>query len=204
MHMSRIRSIAAAACLSGLLLACGDEAPDADATQAGGTPKQAATPKPSAAAAAAEATRGMVSGVTNTSKPGAPVDLKFELKARPEAGQPLPIEIALVPRVASESLRATFIATDGLTVHSGGPAEYAKAQAAAVYRHTLTVVPREDGVYYLSAIVLMDMPNGPEARTFSIPVIVGAPQEDLGPAGKSAPPVDGTGQPIQSMPAQQG
>lgn len=184
-------------------MACGEEARDDGTAPPAAATKPAATAKPLAGATIAEATKGMVSGVTNPSKPGAPVDLKFELKARPEAGQPLPIEIAFVPRVATESLRATFIATEGLSVSSSVPAEFQKAQPASVYRHTLTVVPREDGVYYVSAIVLMDMPNGPEARTFSIPVIVGAPQEDLEPASRPASPADGTGQSIQTMPAQQ-
>jgi hypothetical protein len=174
------------------LAGCGAESPETvgPATSA----PEAAQPS-----AAVEETKEMVSGVTNTTKPGAPVELKFDLQDRPVAGAPVAIEIALLPLKETPFLRATFIATDGLAVQkSPTAAEYRDAKAGAVYRHTLTVIPREDGAYYVSAIVLMDMENGAEARTFSIPVIVGEPQA---PASKPEPPVDATGQAIQSMPA---
>jgi len=73
-----------------------------------------------------------------------------------------------------------------------------------VYRHTLTVTPRENGEYYLGVIVVMSMANGPEARTFNIPVLVGeaARAKTTAPSKSTAPPVDATGQPVQSMPGQ--
>src|SRR6185295_11313821 len=119
-------------------------------------------------------------------KPGAPVDLKFKIGERPEVGKPVPIEIAFVPRVSTDQMRATFIATDGLQVRpSQVPATFEKVQPSSVYRYSLTVVPREEGVYYVSAIVLMDLPSGTEARTFNIPVLVGVPSEATEGAQKS-------------------
>jgi hypothetical protein len=151
-------------------------------------------------AAAREATKGMVSGVTNTSKPGAPVSMWFDIKARPVVGEPLDIDIALVPQAATEHMRMTFIATEGLTVKPAATApEYRSVQPGGVYRHTLTVTPREDGAFYIGTIVLMDAENGPEARTFSIPVMVGAPDDVA--SDKAAPPKDASGQPIESMPS---
>ncbi len=179
-----------------LLAACGEEPQQevAQATADTGAPSQAQA----AQAAAAEATKHMVSGVTNTSKPGAPVAMWFDIKARPSAGAPIAIDLAFVPQAPTEHLRATFIATDGLTVKPGtAPPEYRNVEAGGVYRHTLTVEPREDGAYYVSAIVLMETANGPEARTFSIPVMVGVPDV----VTKPAPPTDASGQPIESMPS---
>lgn len=199
MQFIRVSFLACALATAGLLVACGNDGSDANGAVSSAPPANQAAPD--AAAAAAEATKGMVAGVTNPAKPGAPVEVKFEIKDRPGPGKPLPIELAFIPLQDSDYLRVTFIATDGLTVQqSPTMPEYRDVDAGAVYRHTLTVVPREDGVYYASVIVVMELQNGAEARSFSIPVIVGAP--DGAAATKPQPPTDATGQPIESMPAQ--
>jgi hypothetical protein len=145
----------------------------------------------------------MTDGTPNGGKPGAPVQLKYELQGTPAAGVQLPIAIAIVPQAATPSLRVSFIATDGLALSDDEAAEYSGAVPDGVYRHTLTVTPRADGEYYVGVIVVMSMPNGPEARTFNIPVLVGeAAQLKTAPSKSATPPVDATGQPIQSMPGQ--
>lgn len=201
MQFIRVSFRACALVATGLLVACGNDGSDA-------TGAVSSTPSPTApgatdhATAVAEATKGMVAAVTNPAKPGAPVELKFELKNRPQAGVPLPIELAFVPLQDTDYLRATFIATDGLAVHqSPTTPEYRNVEAGGIYRYTLNVVPRGDGVYYASVIVVMELPNGAEARSFSIPVIVGAPS-DTDTASKPQAPTDATGQPVESMPAQ--
>ena len=195
MQASRRLALLLAAALA--LAACGNEVPvepDPDAAKAADT---AAAEK--ASAALAEATKHMVSGYSPPGKPGAPVDLWWEMKSRPKAGEPLAIELAMVPRVDTTHLRATFIATDGLNVQaSPTPASFKDAEAGGIYRHSLSLVPREDGAYYVSVIVLMDLEGGPQARTFSMPVMVGAPADI---AAKPQPATDSTGQPIEPMPA---
>lgn len=149
-------------------------------SNSGTMPAQAPSPGDDAAATGdgvADATRDMVAGVT-TGKAGGLVDLKFKIKSRPELGQPLAIDIAILPKVASELMRANFIASEGLTVRTSPvPADYQQVQPGAIFRHELTVVPRENGVYFVSAIVLVQTDAGDVARTFSIPVVVGAPPE---------------------------
>lgn len=199
MQFNRVGFLACALAATPLLVACGSESSDANGAVS--APSQADSAVTDRQSATAEATKGMVTGVTNTAKPGAPVELKFELKNRPTAGEPLSIELAFIPLQESEYLRATFLATEGLELRQAPTPEYRDVEAGGVYRHTLTVVPREDGAYYTSVIVVMEVPNGAEARSFSIPVIVGAP-EDAQTATKPAPPTDATGQPVQSMPAQ--
>jgi hypothetical protein len=195
-----LRSMASGLALAALLAACGEKAPES-APQS--TQTTAANQKDAGGdtAGAGEEAKDMVAGVTLDSKPGAPVDLKFKLGSRPEAGQTLAITLALYPRANTDAMRATFIATEGLSVTpSSGPAEFSKVQSGSVYHYTLNVVPREDGIYYVSVIVLMELANGAEVRTFNIPVIVGAP-DAVKPAAKPAPAADATGQPVQSMPA---
>jgi hypothetical protein len=172
------RSFAGAVAVALVLVACGED------------PAQPARPAGEARQAQAKAgvdeTRGMVSGVTDEKKKGAAVDLRFELKSRPTLNESLPIEVAFVPREASELLRATFLAPEGISVNqSPEPAEYKDVQPQGVYRHTLTVVPKQDGVFYVTAIVVMNTSSGvAESRTFQIPVLVGAP-EDATEATKS-------------------
>lgn len=166
------RSLAVLATLAFTLAACGGGQEPGDA---------AARPATSSAGPrdpALEATRGMVSGVSAGKPEGAAVDLKFDIKSRPELGQPLTIDIALLPKVASDIMRATFISTEGLSIRASEvPAEYRQVQPGSVHRHQLTLVPRDEGVYYVSAIVMVQTPAGELARTFSIPVVVGAPPE---------------------------
>jgi hypothetical protein len=167
-----LRSIAGAAVVVLCLVACGE-----DAAQPAGP--AADTTRQARAKATVDETRGMVAGVTDEKKKGAPVDLKFEIKSRPALNEALPIDIAFVPREASELLRATFLATEGVSVsQSPEPAEYKDVQPQGVYRHTLTVVPKQDGVFYVTAIVVMNTSSGAaESRTFQIPVLVGAPED---------------------------
>jgi hypothetical protein len=143
----------------------------------------------------------MVRGVS-AGKQGELVDLMFELKARPQVGEPLTIEVAMIPRVSSEQMRATFIATDGLTVRpSNAPPEYRNVQADSVFRQDVVVVPKADGVYYLSAVILLHTETGDVSRTFSIPVLVGPPPDDS--AGTAAPPANAGGQSAESPSAPQ-
>ncbi len=138
-----------------------------------------ATPStPSKTAAESDAAlKRMVSGVS-AGKNDATVDLKFELKARPQVGQPLTIEVALLPKLVAETMRVTYIATDALAVQPVTlPGEFHNVQAGSVYHHEVSVIPRDNGVYYVSAVVLLDSDTGSVARTFAIPVVVGPPPD---------------------------
>jgi hypothetical protein len=51
-------------------------------------------------------------------------------------------------------------------------------QRGSVYRHQATVIPKDNGVFSLSAIVMVQTEAGDVTRTFSIPVVVGAPPDE--------------------------
>jgi hypothetical protein len=174
--MTSRRDLFIVAILAASLTGCGDE-PEPATT---GAPAPAATAKAVAPAnGVEEATRGMVSGVAPGRAADAAVDLKFELKARPEVGKPLTIDVALVPNVASDVMNVTYLANEGLAVQTSPlPSKYEHVQPGSVYRHQAIVVPKEDGVYALSAIVMVQTDAGDVTRTFSIPVVVGAPPDE--------------------------
>ena len=158
-----------------LVTACGGDAePVATGTPAGAPAGARAAPT----ADVDEATRGMVSGVAAGRAADAVVDLKFELKNRPEVGQPVTINIALLPKVATDVMHVTYLANEGLTVQpSTMPSRYEQVRAGSIYRHQATVVPQANGVYSLSAIVMVQTDTGDVTRTFAIPVVIGAPPD---------------------------
>jgi hypothetical protein len=115
----------------------------------------------------------MVAAVS-ASKAGPPVGLKFELRQHPEAGQPLDVDIVIVPDAPSIGrLYAKFQGGDALSVVDGEQLSLEKPAVGSVVRHVVRVVPKQDGIFSLSAMVSVDLANDSLTRTFSIPVIVG-------------------------------
>jgi hypothetical protein len=173
--MTSRRDFLIVAILAASLTGCGED-PE-PATSGAAAPTAAA--KPAARANdVEEATRGMVSGVAPGRAADAAVDLKFDLKSRPEVGKPLTIDIALLPKIASEVMNVTYLANEGLTVQTSTlPSKYEHVQSGSVYRHQAIVVPKDEGVFSLSAIVMVQTDSGDVTRTFSIPVVVGAPPD---------------------------
>ena len=171
--VARIACMAAAATLAVVLTGCG-EASHTAAERLMGGPKAKLAPAASAADQELERqTQGMVSAVTLGRLNSDAIALKFALQARPEVGQPLKVDLAFLPQVASESLSASFIPVAGLTISPDqAPAQFANVQPATAYRYTLSVVPDASGVFYLSTVAHLDTASGPAVHTFSIPVLV--------------------------------
>jgi hypothetical protein len=114
----------------------------------------------------------MVSAV-GAAKAGAGVDLKFDLRGAPVVGEAVDIDIALIPLYELTQVYATFQGTDGLEITKGDKTPQIERPAVGVaITHTVTVIPRRDGVLYLSAVVLSDSASESVTRNFSIPVIV--------------------------------
>jgi hypothetical protein len=114
----------------------------------------------------------MVSAVGG-SKGGAGIDLKFDLRGAPVVGEAVDIDIALIPLYELNQVYATFEATDGLEITKGDKTPQIEHPAVGMpITHTVTIVPRRDGVLYLSAVVLSDSASESVTRAFSIPVIV--------------------------------
>ncbi|HEY6921867.1 MAG TPA: hypothetical protein VI653_00240 [Steroidobacteraceae bacterium] len=120
------------------------------------------------------ATADMVAGVT-PSKAGPPVALKFELRGQPEVGQPLDVDIAVLPGApAINRIYGKFQGGEGLDLIDGVelPA-IDKPAEGSVIRHVVRVLPKQDGIFTMSATVSVDLADDSITRTYSIPVIVG-------------------------------
>jgi hypothetical protein len=121
-----------------------------------------------------EMTTGMVEAASQ-GKSQLPVSLKFDLLQRPVVGQPLEIDLALVPQVAAGAARIEVAGSDGLQVADGdSKIEVPALDANQVYRHTITLTPAAEGVLLLNLNVTLKREELSDSRIFSVPIIVAA------------------------------
>jgi len=188
---SRVLAVVA---LAAVLAACG-----------GGEEPAAVAPAPTATAEGGAAGAPPVeapedkrlANAVPTGKTAAPVDLKYDLLAKPLVGQPFEIELALLPRLAADALEVEVTGIPGLTIVSGGVAKFEGVSSGD--RHVARVQVRADaaGIYYANVVARMITQSRSEARTFSVPVVVG----NVAAVQKAAPTMDATGEAIESLPA---
>jgi hypothetical protein len=173
----------------------GDEETAATATPQPATnqaPDTGAAPPPVEAAEDANMANAVVTGKT-----AAAVDLKYDVPVKPAVGEPFELELAFLPRLAANTLEVEVTGIPGLTLVSGGTSRFEAVGAGD--RHVMRVLVRADapGLYYVGVAAKMVTKVQSDSRTFSVPVAVGNVQA----AQKTAPDVDASGQPVESMPA---
>jgi hypothetical protein len=144
-----------------------------------GTPPPTAAPTPhirvpvvKKGPTAAELTAGMVEAASQ-GKSGLAVQLKFELLRRPTVGQPLEINVAVMPQIDADPAELQVTGGDDLTVAPGAAHfDLAAVEAGQVYRQSFTVTPGAEGVLLLSLTVSLKHDDTAETRGFAIPLIV--------------------------------
>jgi hypothetical protein len=153
--------------------------------------------RPAAEAPAPDDDEKKLANAVVTGKTTAPVDLKYDVLAKPEVGQPFEVELAFRPRLSADVLEVEVTGIPGVTVVSGATGRFEAVRTGE--RHALKVVVRADGpgLYYLGVVARMVTKVQTDARTFSVPVVVG----DVAAAEKPAPATDASGQAIESLPA---
>jgi hypothetical protein len=195
MNASRVLQVVALALVVGSgLAACGSD-PEPEAKAATPPPQ----PKPVVAAtAAADPTAKMARAVGN-GKPGSAVDIKFDFKARPEVGRAVEVEVVLIPSAGVDAMDATFSGMDGITLAGTLSASFTDVKSGQPYSHTISVLPSQNGVFYVTVSVNTQIGGATLGRTFSIPFVVG---EAVGQR-KPAPAKDANGQAIEPMKAKE-
>jgi hypothetical protein len=196
-HIAATSRLVAMLALASLLAAC----------SRGGQEEVAATEKPAAAGTPAGAPTmpvpspddARMANAVVTSKTTAPVDLKYDVLAKPAVGQPFEIELVFLPRLPADSLEVEATGIPGLVVVSGGAARFEGVVAGE--RYATKVLARADasGIYYVNVVARLATQVQSEARTFSVPIAVGVVEA----AEKPAPQQDASGAAIQSMPAEE-
>lgn len=115
----------------------------------------------------------MVAAVSGAKQPG-PAELRFEIANKPEVGKPVEIHLELIPNSGVERMLATFTAGEGLELKTGNATPtYAQPEAGKSIEHTVTVVPKANGIFYVTATVQTDTETESMARIFTIPLIAG-------------------------------
>jgi hypothetical protein len=141
---------------------------------AGGAAKPAAAPRQMQSGEVVSP--NMVSAVGGTRTGPAAVQLKFELRERPDVAQPLDIDVVILPASATlDRLYGRVETGDGLELADGAQIAPTERPVEGIpIRHSIKVLPKRDGIFTVNAVVSMDAAGQSWSQTFSIPVIVGA------------------------------
>ena len=168
-------------------------------------PTRAAARKPAAAETAAQASQAAAArddrrpaNAVTTGDAGAAMDLQYELAPRPETGQPFTVQLAFVPRVPADSIDAQLSATPGLRITSAESVRFADVQPGERYTTEVMVVGDLPGLYYVGVVARMATQVQTDARSFSVPVVVGTPAAVAAPQ----PEADASGSEIVTLPAE--
>lgn len=115
-------------------------------------------------------------GAVGDGRPGAArVSVRFDLKTRPQLGQPLDLNLVILPSAGIDRVYGKVEANDGLELVSGADiAPTERPTEDAPISHSIRVVPQREGVLTLRAIISADSGGQPSSQTFSIPLIAGA------------------------------
>jgi hypothetical protein len=181
------------AALAAAIAACGGK-------EKGGEAKPADTTVPAANAGGAAGPadrpgdeRRPANAVTTT-EAGAELDLQYELAPRPLTGQPFTIDLMFVPRLPADSLEAQISATPGLRITSAESVRFDDVQAGERYTSQVLAVGDAPGLYYVGVVARMATKVQTDARSFSVPVVVGTPPGAESPAEETG----STGAPAES------
>lgn len=186
--MKRYIAILASAAL---LTGCGESEPEAAPVPA---------PEQTARTAPVDDPNARMARAVGDRKPGAAVDIRYDIASKPEVGIPTQIKLAFIPNAGVDALSATLSGMDGITIAGDLKPQFENVEAGKPYEHTFSLLPDREGVYYVTVAVTTTLSGASVGRTFSIPFVVGAR-----PAVQQKPAVstDESGQPIESMPAQE-
>ena len=133
----------------------------------------------------------MVSAVAASKPSAVPVQVRFALHSRPSAGQPLDVQLVLVPTSgAIDRIAGKIVTDDDLDFVDGAEIAATEHPAEGVpIDHPLRVLPRHDGVFTLNVVVTVVSGSNTANESFSMPLIVG---EGIGKPPPAATPVTTT------------
>lgn len=131
----------------------------------------------------------MVKAVT-ASKGDLPVDVRFELGARPEPGKPVDIKLAFASSADLAALHATIKAANGLQTAPDLQAKFESVKSGEIKDYTFSVTPAATGIYIANLELTVTRDTGDNTYVYVIPVAVPNPAP---PAASSAAAAMGAG-----------
>jgi hypothetical protein len=104
-----------------------------------------------------------------------PVQVRFQLQQRPAVGQPVDVNLVILPSSTVDRISGEVQADDGLEVVDGAQIPAADRPAEGVpIAHSIKVVPKRDGIFTFSAVLNVDSGGQTATQTFSMPIIAGS------------------------------
>jgi len=195
----RVTLTAAAALLAAVFVtACGGGNDDAAAVARTEMAKANKTVPATPPANADEKHERLASAVAD-GKTTAPVDMKYDVLAKPALGQPFEVEMTFTTRLPADRLETEITAAPGLTIVGEKTATFSPVEPGQLYSKKILVTGDNPGLYYIGVVAKVSTKVQTETRAFAIPVVIGDPPS----AQKANPPKDSTGQAVQSIPAQE-
>jgi hypothetical protein len=125
----------------------------------------------------------MVMAVSGTHAGPSVVQVKFELRERPQVASPLEIDLVIVPVAANvDRVFGTIEAGAGLELADGAQIPPADRPAEGIpIAHSVKVLAKREGIFTVTATLTVDAAGVSSSQTFAIPVIVGGtPPESAG------------------------
>jgi hypothetical protein len=165
-------SLAAAALLAG----CGSRSAGDASGQATAKPVTRKTES-----AVEELSRNMVSAVAANKPSTLPIQVKFELRERPDVGQPVDIDLAIVTMSASvDRVSGKVEGEEGLELLEGAQiAATDRPTEGMPIRHSIKVLPKQQGLFTVHALMSVDAGGQTSTDTYTIPLIAGGEVPDL-------------------------
>ena len=130
----------------------------------------------------------------------APVDVRYRLLTTPQVGQPVQIEVSLVPLVDAASVGFKLRPDDGVLVASNMRSFTADAVGARIPQSQIvTVTPQREGRFYVNVDASIIVNGETKSRVVIIPIQVGMGGPELERMGETL--IDAEGNRIISLPA---
>lgn len=147
--------------------------------------------------APSNATQGALRGKTT-----APIDMDYEIRGTPTIGEPLTIDVYLAPTVAVGEMRVMINAGEAIELmRPDGRILMSFPKAGTSQVHSITLVPRQEGRFYVGVVASVVIGGVEQARAFSIPVQVGDSTERVLEESNGRLTQDEEGNPVVSLPA---
>lgn len=175
----------------GLLWACGSKEPP------GETAVQPVSPKKPVNLPAQAALRNTVAAVALNKTTQLPVQLRFQVLERPDVGQPVDVDLLIVPSNGTvDRISGQVQVDDGLELVAGAQIPPTDRPAEGVpITHSIKVLPKHDGIFTFKAILTVDSGGQTATQTYSMPLIAGSGITSL------PVPAAGAGKPAPAAPA---
>ena len=107
-------------------------------------------------------------------KPGAPVDIRYALLGTPKVGEPLEIQIDIIPRSEASQVDISINAVGALDVGASDRGwSLQSPEPGKSERRVITTTPQAEGLYYVNVEAMMELDGSRQSRVYSIPVLVG-------------------------------